>query len=72
MIACFILIAVSVHYKKIKLIMPLMFLIWLRSLLPVFDIENIYDTQNQLERNNFMNNNILILVTNGLIFCQTI
>ena len=72
MIACFILIVVSVHYKKIKLIMPLMFLIWLRSLMPVFDIENIYDSYNQLERNNLMSNNILVLVTNGLIFYQTI
>jgi hypothetical protein len=72
MIACFILIAISVHYKKIKLIMPLMFLIWLRSLMPVFDIENIYDSYNQLERNNLMSNNILVLVTNGLIFYQTI
>jgi hypothetical protein len=40
--------------------------------MPVFDIENIYDSYNQLERNNLMSNNILVLVTNGLIFYQTI
>jgi hypothetical protein len=39
-LVCTILLFVSIHYKKINLIYPLIILFWIRGLLPNLDLES--------------------------------